>query len=292
MKSHHIYGRRLAGDIASYVLLSILAIVWLMPVIWVFFESFNTVMTPSTKTFFPTSYTLDNYINLFTNTTVIPFKQQFLNTFIIAIFVCLISTIFVLAVSYSLSRLHVRFRKPYMNIVLILGMFPGVASVIILYYILKTLGLAGDVSSVASILGLILVYAAASGAGFFIMKGYMDTIPKSLDEAAYLDGCSRWQVFIKIIIPISKPMLVYQALTSFLGPWLDFVMAQTIVGSSGEDHMTVATGLYSLVTKPDLKSRYFPWFAAGAVCISIPIAILYLIMQRFYTESMSGAVKG
>jgi arabinogalactan oligomer/maltooligosaccharide transport system permease protein len=291
-RTSHVYGRRVAGDAVSYVFLTVMAIIWLLPVAWVVLESFNTVMTPATSSFFPTSYTLNNYVGLWTNDSVIPFGKQFLNTLIIAIFTCIISTAFVLAVSYSLSRLRFRFRKPYMNIVLVLGMFPAVASVVILYFILKTLGLAGTVGSIASIIGLILAYSAGTGASFYIMKGYMDTIPMSLDEAAELDGCTHWQVFTKIIIPISKPMLVYQALTSFLAPWLDFVMAQTIVGSSGADHMTVATGLYALVTKPNLATRYFPWFAAGAVCISIPIAILYLIMQRFYTESMSGSVKG
>ncbi|RFT28760.1 sugar ABC transporter permease, partial [Bifidobacteriaceae bacterium VN003] len=154
------------------------------------------------------------------------FPRMFLNTLIVSIFVCIISLVFVLAVSFCMSRLRFKGRKTFMNLALILGMFPGIMAVIAIYFILKALGLTkGSIVLIA----LIIVYSAGSGAGFYIMKGYMDTIPKSLDEAAYLDGCTKWQVFWKIIVPICKPMIVFQAITGFLGPWLDFVMVKTVV---------------------------------------------------------------
>ena len=185
-----------------------------------------------------------------------------------------------------MSRLRFRGRKTFMNIALILGMFPGIMAVIAIYFILKALGLTnGSVVLIA----LIIVYSAGSGAGFYVMKGYMDTIPKSLDEAAYLDGCTTWQVFYKIILPICKPMIVFQAITSFLGPWLDFVMVKTIANS--QDNYTVALGLWKMLDR-EFISNWFARFCAGAVCVSIPIAILFIIMQRFYEESMSGSVKG
>ena len=121
------------------------------------------------------------------------------------------------------------------------------------------------------------------------MKGYMDTIPKSLDEAAYLDGCTTWQVFTMIIIPICKPMIVYQAIVGFLAPWLDFVMAKVIART--QDNFTVALGLWQMLQK-EYINQWYARFAAGAVCVSIPIAILFIIMQRYYEESMSGSVKG
>ena len=278
--------RRVLGDIFSHLFLIVLSIIWLIPIVWVVLESFNKDQSPFQKTFFPTQYSFDNYIRLFTEREVLDFPRMFLNTLIVSIFVCIISLFFVLAVSFCMSRLRFKGRKTFMNIALILGMFPGIMAVIAIYFILKALGLTnGSVILIA----LIIVYSAGSGAGFYVMKGYMDTIPKSLDEAAYLDGCTKWQVFWKIILPICKPMIVFQAITSFLGPWLDFVMVKTIANT--QDNYTVALALWQMLQK-EYIFQWFARFCAGAVCVSIPISILFIVMQRFYEESMSGSVKG
>ncbi len=224
--------------------------------------------------------------SLFTETKVLNFPRMFMNTFIIAVFVCIISVFFVLSVAYCMSRMRFRGRRSFMNFVLILGMFPGIMSVVAIYFILKAMGLTSDGMT---ILALILVYSAGTGAGFYVMKGYMDTIPTSLDEAAMLDGCTRWQVFTKIIIPMCRPMIVYQAIVGFLTPWLDFVMAKVIART--QDNYTASLGLWLMLDKEYINS-WFGRFAAAAVLISIPIAILFIVMQRFYQESMSGAVKG
>jgi arabinogalactan oligomer/maltooligosaccharide transport system permease protein len=137
--------------------------------------------------------------------------------------------------------------------------------------------------------GLILVYSAGSSAGFYVMKGFMDTIPASMDEAAVLDGCTRWQVFTKIILPITKPMLVYQAIIGFLTPWLDFVLVKVIART--QDNYTVSLGLWQMLQK-EYIAEWYTRFAAGAVLVSIPIAILFIVMQRFYQSSMTGSVKG
>lgn len=285
LKDQHV--RRVIGDTFSHLFLLVLSVIWLVPILWVLLESFNKNTGSYQKTFFPTEYSLNNYIKLFTDTDDINFPRMFLNTLIVSIFVCIISLVFVLAVSFCMSRLRFKGRKTFMNLALILGMFPGIMAVIAIYFILKALGLTkGSIVLIA----LIIVYSAGSGAGFYIMKGYMDTIPKSLDEAAYLDGCTKWQVFWKIIVPICKPMIVFQAITGFLGPWLDFVMVKTVVRDNKENY-TVAYGLMEMLTKKYLPDWYAA-FAAGAVCISIPIVILFIIMQRFYEESMSGSVKG
>ncbi|MCS4489663.1 sugar ABC transporter permease [Corynebacterium sp. ES2794-CONJ1] len=277
---------RRVGDILSYALLGTLSIIWVMPIIWIFANSFNKNTAPYSSTFFPTEYTFDNYIALFTERDVLDFPRMFLNTFVIAVFTMLISVFFVLIVSFSLSRMRFRFRKVYMNLALTLGMFPGIMAVVAIYFILKAMGLTGG--SMTNI-ALIIVYSAGSGMGFYIMKGYMDTIPKSLDEAAYLDGCSRWQVFYMIILPIAKPMIVYQAIIGFLVPWLDFVLAKAIART--QDNYTVALGLWKMLEKEYIHD-WFARFAAGAVCVSIPIVILFIVMQRYYQESMAGSVKG
>lgn len=283
--------RRVVGDIVAHAFLAVMAVIWLIPIVWVFAESFNKNTSPSTTTFFPTEYTLDNYKGLLTDRSVMNFPKMFLNTFIIACFVCIIQLAFVLAVAYCMSRLRFRVRRTFMNVVLILGMFPGIMAVSAIYFILKALNLVGITPNydIPTIIALILVYSAGSGAGFYVMKGYMDTIPTSLDEAAMLDGCTRWQVFVKIIIPICKPMIVYQAIIGFLTPWLDFVMAKVICRS--QSTYTVALGLWTMLQKEYIQ-RWYARFAAAAVLISIPIAILFIVMQRFYQESMSGSVKG
>ena len=278
--------RRIFGDVVTHVFLAVMAVIWLLPIVWVLLESFNENTAPYQTTFFPRKYTFANYVQLFTDRNVMNFPRMFANTMIIAIFVCLIQLFFVLSVAFCMSRLRFRGRKAFMNIALVLGMFPGIMAVIAIYFILKAFGLT---SGSWVILALIIVYSAGSGAGFYVMKGYMDTIPMSLDEAAYLDGCTTWQVFTKITIPICRPMIVYQAIVGFLTPWLDFVMAKAIART--QDNFTVALGLWQMLQKEYINDWYAR-FAAGAVCVSIPIAILFIVMQRFYQESMSGSVKG
>lgn len=283
---HDARKRRILGDVLAHLFLAVMAVIWIIPVVWVFAESFNKDKSPSQSSFFPKAFTLDNYIELFTDRTVMNFPRMYMNTLIVACFVCVISIFFVLSVAYCMSRLRFRTRKTFMNVVLILGMFPGIMAVTAIYFILKAMGLTeGNTSIVA----LILVYSAGTGAGFYVMKGFMDTIPTSLDEAAMLDGCTRLQVFFKIIIPICKPMIVYQAIIGFLTPWLDFVMAKVICRT--QTNYTVSLGLWLMLQK-EYINNWFAKFAAGAVLVSIPIAILFIVMQRFYQESMSGSVKG
>ena len=283
---HDAHKRRILGDVLAHLFLAVMAVIWVIPVIWVVAESFNKNTAPYQSTFFPKEFTLDNYILLFTDRSVMNFPKMFMNTLIIACFVCAISIVFVLSVAYCMSRLRFRARKGFMNVVLVLGMFPSIMSVTAIYFILKAMGLT---EGGMSILALILVYSAGTGAGFYVMKGFMDTIPTSLDEAAMLDGCTRFQVFYKIIIPICKPMIVYQAIIGFLTPWLDFVMAKVICRT--QSNYTVALGLWMMLDKEYIQN-WFARFAAAAVLVSIPIAILFIVMQRFYQESMAGSVKG
>lgn len=279
--------KRLINNTIVHVVLAILAVIWVFPIIWVVLTSFRAEKGSYVSTFLPQSYTLDNYIKLFTDTSILNFPKMFMNTLIIAIFSCLIATFYTLAVSYCLSRLKFKLRKPYMNMAMILGLFPGFMSMVAVYFILKAVGLTeGNMIRVA----LILCYSGGAGLGFQIAKGFFDTIPYAVDEAAILDGCTKWQVFTKVTLPLSKPIIVYTVLTAFMAPWLDFIFAKVICRANS-DQYTIAIGLWKMLEKEYIDSWYTS-FAAGAVLISIPIAILFLCMQKYYVDGVSGAVKG
>ena len=279
--------RRITGDIITYIFLTVMCVIWLIPFFWVIMQSFRDGIGQYISTFLPEKYTFNNYIALFTDHSVINFPRMFLNTFCIACCSCLISTFFVLAVSYSLSRVKWKMRKTYMNMAMVITLFPGFMSMIAVYFILKALGMTEGNNIY---LALIICYCSGAGLGFHVMKGYMDTIPKSLDEAAMIDGCTRFQIFTKITLPLCKPMIVYQIITSFMGPWMDFIFAKVIAGAK-DQYWTVSVGLFNMLEK-EYVEVWFVRFCAGAVLISIPISILYLLTQKMYQEAMSGAVKG
>ena len=275
------------GNFFVHFFLAMLAAIWVLPIFWIILTSFRAEQGSYVSTFFPKGYTLANYVKLFTDRNVLNFPRMFANTLIIAVFTCIISTFFVLSVSYSLSRMRFKLRKPYMNLAMILGLFPGFMAMIAEYYILKALGLT-EGSAVR--LALIIVYSAGTGLGFQIAKGYFDTIPRSVDEAAIMDGATQWQVFTRITMPLSKPIIIYTVMTSFIAPWVDFIFAKVIVRANA-DQFTVAIGLWNMLQK-EYINQWYTSFAAGAVIISLPIAILFVYMQKFYVEGMSGAVKG
>ena len=279
--------RRIVSDTATHVFLALMCLIWILPFVWLIAQSFRDGKGQFITTFFPTKYTVDNYVKLFTDKTVIDFPRTFMNTLGIACGSCVISTFFVLAVSYSLSRVKWKWRKPYMNTAMVINLFPGFMSMVAVYFLLKALGMTeGD----KVYLALIICFSSCAGTGFYVMKGYMDTIPKALDEAAYIDGCTRWQVFTKITLPLSKPMIVYQIITSFMAPWVDFIFAKTIIGAQSK-YFTVSIGLFNMLEK-EYVFDWFTRFCAGAVLISIPISLLFMYTQKFYQEAMSGGVKG
>ena len=275
------------NNLLVHLFLAVLAAIWILPILWIVLTSFRAEPGSYVSTFFPKGYTLANYVKLFTDRNVLDFPRMFGNTLIIAICTCIVSTFFVLSVSYCLSRMRFRFRKPYMNLAMILGLFPGFMAMIAEYYILKAMGLT-DGSMIR--LALIIVYSAGTGLGFQITKGYFDMIPRAVDEAAIVDGATQWQVFTRITIPLSKPIIIYTIMTSFIGPWVDFIFAKVIVRANS-DQFTVAIGLWNMLQK-EYINQWYTCFAAGAVVISVPIAILFVFMQKFYVEGMSGAVKG
>lgn len=259
----------------------------MIPIIWVVLTSFRGTKGSYSSTFFPSSYSLDNYRKLFTDFSVFNFPQMMLNTLIIAVVSCLISTFFVVSVAYTLSRLRFRGRKALMNAAMVIHLFPGFMSMIAVYYIVKMLGWTdGPMLRVA----MIAVYAGGAGVGYHIAKGFFDTIPIALDEAALIDGATKWHVLTKIIMPLSRPIIVYTLLTSFAGPFKDFMLAKVLCGPN-KDYFTVAVGMYQMLER-EYIDQWFCSFAAAAVVISIPIAALFLCTQKYYAEGISGAVKG
>lgn len=275
------------SDILRHLLLAFLVVIWLTPVVWLVATSFSKYTGMNTSTFFPAEWGLTSYKELlFNSDSVTQFPAWFRNTFIIAVANCVISTSFVLMVSYATSCMRFKMRKPLMNIGITLNLFPSVLSMIAVYFILKSLNLTNNH------FGLLLVYSASSGLGYLIAKGFMDTIPVSLREAAYIDGASEARVFLKIVIPMSRPIIVYTIISSFLVPWMDFVLATLMLNSGISSQWTVALGLNNMLDRM-LLNTHFSMFCAGGVLVSIPISILFVIMQKFYIEGVTGgAVKG
>ena len=279
--------KRKASDCLRYALLTFLAFVWLVPIVWLAATSFSKYTGMNTSTFFPTEWGIDNYRNLLLGAdSVAQFPRWFWNTFVIACFTCVISTAFVLMVAYATSCMRFKGRRTLMNISVIINLFPGVLAMIAVYFVLKYMNLTNSYA------GLIMVYAGSSGLGYLICKGFFDTVPVSLREAAKLDGASEARIFFQIVIPMSRPILVYTIINSFLIPWTDFVMAKMILNSGISTDWTVAIGLYNMLQKALINS-YFSRFCAGGVLVAIPISILFVIMQKFYVEGItSGAAKG
>ena len=283
---------RRMGDILSYTTLCIMSVLWIFPIIVIILHSFKVENGAYYKNIIPDSWTLDNYAKLLRIGMSDIEKQQsyamfdtwFGNTLFVAVIVCIISTFFVLAVSYTMSRLRFKMRRTFMNVALILGMFPGFMSMIATYMILKALGLEQTLTA------LILVYSGGTGLGFYVAKGFFDTIPKAIDEAAWIDGATKFQVFTKITMPLSKPIIVYTVLQSFSGPWMDFIFVNYVMGTKKESY-TVALGLYRMLDTAHI-GEYYNQFCAGAVLVSIPLAALFVAMQKYYSEGLSGAVKG
>ena len=284
MKQHMgLKASRTIGNTLIYILLIVISIIWLIPFVFIVLQSFRVESTHQVGYIIPQVWGLRNYTELFNSN----FPRWYVNTFISALCTCILQTIIVLCMSYTLSRFRFKMRKPLMKVMLILGLFPGMLSMIILYRVLKDLGL----TQANAVPGLILVYVASSGMGYYVSKGFFDTIPKSLDEAARIDGATRAQVLYKIILPLSKPIVIYTLLTAFMGPWGDYVFARYVSNNTAAG-MNVAVGLYGWLRQDQINKQY-TMFCAGGVLVAVPVTILFMCLQRYYVEGVTGgAVKG
>lgn len=280
---------RMISNIFAHLTLVIMSVVWLFPFVCIVLQSFRSYDKEyggMVEYIVPKTFSLDNYKFLF-NTDKCDFLTWYGNTVIIAAAVAIIQTIIVLCVSFALSRMRFKGRELLMRFWLILGMFPGFLTMICLYYLLKQFGLTQD----NAVPGLILISVASSGMGYYVCKGYFDTIPKSLDEAARIDGASRMRVFLSMIVPLSKPIIIYQALVAFMAPWCDYIFASYVAFGNPKGY-NVAVGLYQWVNTPDFQG-YFTRFCAGGIMVALPVTILFMFLQKYYVEGVTGgAVKG
>ena len=266
-----------------YILLIAITIIWLVPFACIVLQSFRCESTHMVGYVIPKQWGLDNYKALLATR----FPKWYINTFIIAVVCSLAGTLITLCMSYTLSRFRFKLRKPLMQFMLILGMFPGMLGMIILYNVLKDLGL----TEANAVPGLILVNIAGAGMGYYVSKGFFDTIPKSLDEAARIDGATRMQILTKVILPLAKPIVIYTILTGFMGPWGDFAFARYISMNNVEG-MNAAVGLFSWLNIDQINNNY-TMFCAGGVVVALPVTLLFIFLQKYYVEGVTGgAVKG
>lgn len=268
-----------------YIVLTVLSVIWLLPIAWLLISSFRGEGNAWVDYVVPKEFTFGNYIRLFTETDLFNYPRWFGNTVLVAIASCALSTVFVLMTAFVLSRMRFKLRKPIMNVVLILGMFPGFMSMIAIYYILKLFGLG------QTLVALVLVYSGGAGMQYYIAKGFFDTIPKELDEAAMLDGATKNRIFWQMTLPLSKPIIIYTVLTTFMAPWVDFIFVSVIMKDNYNNY-TIALGLWKMLERETL-SEWYTRFCAGAILVAIPITLLFIFMQKYYVSGVTGgAVKG
>lgn len=271
-------------NLSVYAALVLITALWLFPFLGILLESFKTETNMQTPYLFPKEFGFDHYIRLFRDTD---FPLWFRNTAIMGVATSVFQTVFVLSMSYVLSRLRFRGRRGLMNFMLILGMFPGFLTMILIYKVFYDLGLTMSMAP----LGLIIVYTASSGMNYYVAKGFFDTVPKSLDEAARIDGATRAQVFYKVILPISKPIVIYTVLMGFIAPWGEFVLSSFLIHENSEG-MNVSVGMFEWLSRSNLNT-YYTTFCAAGVIVAIPVLTVFLMLQRYYVEGVTGgAVKG
>lgn len=282
-----------------HIILTVMALIWILPFGYVFIHSFrgNDINVPFPDQIFPTKFSLDAWSKMFGGNPEVysdikfnwvDFPRWFGNTLLVACCSCVLSTFMTLATSYAFSRMRFKLRQPYMKLILVIGMFPGFLGMIAVYNILRAFNLN---EGALKLIALIFVYSAGAGMGYYISKGFFDTIPKGLDEAAKLDGASQAQIFFKITLPLSKPIIVYTALTAFMAPWMDFIFVKLICGGDYK-YCTVSLGLQTMLELENYNSHWI-LFCVGATMVAIPITILFMFLQKYYVAGVTGgSVKG
>ena len=274
--------RRVADNVRTYLLLLIMAAIFLFPCLWLILASFSkTGSLYDFKGFFPQAFSLQTFVDLFTDDVngLYPYKTWFFNTLYVAAGSCILGTILVLLTGYVMSRFRFRGRDGLKKLTLVLGMFPGFMGLTAVYIIMTQLGLVDRLEA------LIFFYAATAPVGYMVQKGYFDSIPRTIFEAARLDGATNLQVFTKVTLPLSKPMIVYTVLTQFAWPWSDVLLPKLLL--KDREMWTVAVGLFNL------PEQHFARFAAGSVFIAVPIVILYFCLVKYIVNGLTaGSVKG
>ncbi|QJD86810.1 sugar ABC transporter permease [Cohnella herbarum] len=267
--------------VLSYCILTGLTFLSLFPALWIILSSLKTGNSLYSETFIPREFTFGHYTDLFNKTK---YPIWFFNTLKVAVLSTVFGTALLLISSYAISRFRFAGRKTSLKVMLVLQMFPGFMAMIAIFVMLNAMGLLN------SHWALILVYSSGSIiANVFVAKGFFDTIPKSLEDAARIDGASHFKVFATVIVPLSTPMLTYASLMIFNGAFIDFIFADLILRT--EEQRTLAVGLFKMVSQRN--STEFTMFAAGAVLVALPVTLLFLFLQRYLVDGLTaGANKG
>lgn len=280
--------RRLA--LAFRLVVAALAIVYaLFPVVWILSASFDPRNSLVNQKLIPPNATLDNYRVLF-NSDLFLFRTWMLNSLRIAIITTVLGVFFTALAAYAFSRFRFRGRQSLLQTILLIQVFPNFLNMVALFLILQQLGRYIPWLGLNTHGGLILVYlGGVLGVNTWLMKGFFDTVPRDLDEAATIDGASHWQIFWQIIMPLVRPILVVVGLLIFIGTYSEFVLARVMLQSS--KNYTLAVGL-SLFIRDQYANRWGV-FAAGALIGAIPIVVIFLALQRYLVSGLTaGSVKG
>ena len=279
MKRYGMHAKSIADKFLTYSILIIVSLIFVFPCFWLVISCFSKSGDMySFNGFFPSEYSLDSFKLLFTDTVMYNYISWFTNTLFVAVVSSLLGTVLVILTAYTISTFEFRGRKALMKGALVLGMFPSFMGMTAVYLLMTQFGF------INSHLGLALIYAGGAPMGYLVQKGFFDTIPKSIYEAASIDGASNFKIFRSITMPLSKPMLVYTLLTQFAWPWSDYILPKLLL--KDKSLWTVAVGLMSL---PETE---FARFSAGSVFIAVPIVILYFCLSKYLVNGMSaGAVK-
>ena len=269
---------------ASHVILILMAVIIIYPLLWTVGASFNPGNSLVSNSIIPKNPTLDHYKELFAGKESLQYGHWYLNSLKISIFTMIGSVISVSFTAYAFSRFRFKGRKNALTLFLLLQMIPQFSALIALFVLAQLLGMMN------SHWLLILLYIGGTiPMNTYLMKGYMDSIPMDLDESAKIDGASNTRIFLQIIMPLSRPMLAVVAMNGFTGPLGDFVMSSTILRTP--ESYTLPIGLYNLVN--EVMGASYTTFAAGAILISIPIAVAFLLLQKHFVSGLTaGGTKG
>lgn len=267
--------RDIFATFGVYALLIFMALLVLTPIVWIIGASFNPMSSLLSATAFPENPTVLHYVKLIKETK---FVYWYANTLKIALINMAISVVLTSMTSYVFSRFRFKGKRTGLLSILILQMFPSFMGMMATYNILWQLNL------LDTHFGLILTYAAGQVPyNTWLVKGYLSNIPRSLDEAAKLDGASNLRIFTQIILPLMKPILIFVALSQFITPWMDFIFPRMILSSP--EKKTLAIGLYDMINAN--TNNNFTTFAAGAILVAVPITILYVCLQKYLIQGVT-----
>lgn len=265
-----------------YIILIAIAILVIYPLLFTVSAAFSKGDSLAGLTVYPFQQELSTrqFTRLFEETN---YKHWFMNTLKIATINSILTVLITTFAAYVFSRFKFKAKKPLLMGFLILQMFPSFAGMIALYILIWRMGL------LDTHFGLILIYTAGNiPYNTWLIKSYLDTIPKSLDEAARVDGAGYLRSFWQIILPIAKPMVTFLAISSFTGPWMDFILPKLLLKKDA--NKTLAVGLFEMINGKE--NNNFTMFAAGALLVAVPFVLVFAFNQRYMTQVLaSGAVK-